>query len=202
MGLFRLIALAGAVGACADAGQTKRTTGDKVTVYIENEANVPSPVLSRARTLAAEMFSGVGVRIEWRAGQRTEFQLLREGAIAVRLTLDTPSQFKTTVGAYAVPSEGVHITVLYEHFAWSLAKPSLAPALLAHVLVHEITHILEGEARHSVTGIMKANWTSADYYDMQTKTLPFASEDVDLIHRGLAQRYRRMRKSAMDGSLN
>jgi hypothetical protein len=194
MRFYRLVVLAGAVGACVDPGQTKRTKEDKVTVYMENDANVPSPVLSRARTLAAEMFADVGVRIEWRVGQRTESQLLREGAIAVRVTLDTPDEFKTSVGAFATPSEGVHITVLYQHLAWSLAKPSLAPALLAHVLVHEITHILEGIARHSATGIMKANWTTGDYYDMQTKTLAFATEDVELIHRGLAERRSRAGK--------
>jgi len=74
----------------------------------------------------------------------------------------------------------------------------LAPALLAHVLVHEITHILEGVARHSETGIMKANWTLRDYYDMQTKTLQFASEDVELIHRGLAQRRSGVGKVALE----
>jgi len=175
-----VVLAAGSVG----AAQPK----ERVTVYVENDANVPSPVLSRARTLAAEMFGGVGVRIEWRAGQRPDSQLLQERAIAVRLTLDTPDKFKSSVGAYAVPSEGVHVTVLYQHLAWSLAKPSLAPALLAHVLVHEIAHILEGIARHSVTGVMKANWTSSDYYEMQTKALPFTSEDIELIHSGLAQR--------------
>ena len=175
-----------------------RTTGQMVTVYLQNEASVPYPMLSRARTLAAEMFAGVGVQIDWRAGQRAESQLLREGAIAVRLTLDTPDEFKSTVGAFATPSEGVHITVLYQHLAWSLAKPGLAPALLAHVLVHEITHILEGIARHSETGIMKANWTSGDYYDMQTKTLAFASEDIELIHRGLTQRHSHSEKVALE----
>jgi hypothetical protein len=188
MRISRLVALAMVVGMNTQAARAERTAEQKVTVYLVNDANVPSPVLSRARTLAAEMFAGVGVRIEWRAGQRSGSQLLREGAIAVRLTLDTPAEFKTSVGAYAVPSEGIHITVLYEHLAWSLAKPGLAPSLLAHVLVHEITHVLEGIARHSTTGIMKPNWTSADYYQMQTKTLSFASEDVELIHRGLAQR--------------
>jgi len=170
---------------------------EKVTVYIQNDANVPSPVLSRARTLAGEVFGGVGVRIEWRAGGHPESQLLQEQAIAVRLTLDIPGEFKSSVGAYAVPSEGVHVTVLYTHLAWSLAKPSLAPALLAHVLLHEIAHILEGTARHSETGVMKATWTSSDYYDMQTKALPFAPEDVDLIQRGLAQRHAGVRKVAL-----
>jgi len=182
------VALAMVVGMSTQAARAERTAEQLVTVYLVNDANVPSPVLSRARTLAADMFAGLGVRIEWRAGQRAESQLVREKAIAVRLTLDTPEEFKTTVGAFATPSEGVHITVLYQHLAWSLAKPGLAPALLAHVLVHEITHILQGIARHSETGLMKAYWTPNDYYEMQTKTIPFASEDVELIHRGLQRR--------------
>jgi hypothetical protein len=194
MRISKLVALTMMVGMSTQAARAQGTAEEKVRVYLVNDANIPSPVLSRARTLAAEMFSGVGFRIEWRAGQRSESQLLRERAIAVRLTLDTPAEFKTSVGAFATPSEGVHITVLYEHLAWSMAKPGLAPPLLAHVLVHEITHILEGVARHSATGIMKANWTSADYYEMQTKTLSFASEDVELIHRGLAQRRMRAGK--------
>ena len=198
MPISKLVALAMVVGMNIQVARAERTVEQKVTVYIVNDANVPSPLLSRARTLAAERFASVGVRIDWRAGQRAESQLVRERAIAVRLTLDTPDEFKTSVGAFATPSEGVHITVLYEHLAWSMAKPGLAPALLAHVLVHEITHILEGVARHSATGIMKAKWTSGDYYEMQTKMLPFASEDVELIHRGLAQRYSHTEKVALE----
>jgi hypothetical protein len=97
--------------------------------------------------------------------------LLQEGAIAVRLTTTTPEKFKPNSGACAFPSEAVHVTALFDRLAWSLGEPSLAPALLAHVLVHEITPIQEGIARHSVTGVMKANWTPCDYYYMQTRTL-------------------------------
>lgn len=63
-----------------------------------------------------------------------------------------------------------------------------APAVivLAHVLVHEITHILEGIDRHSESGVMKAQWTVEDYRAMADKPLPFAAIDVDLIQRGLA----------------
>ena len=187
MCISRWVVLALVFGINTQAARAERTADQKVTVYLVNEADVPHPVLSRARTLAAEMFSGVGVRLDWRAGRRAESQLLREGAIAVRLTLDTPVEFRTSVGAFATPTEGVHVTVLYKHLAWSLAKPGLAPALLAHVLVHEITHILEGIARHSESGIMKPFWTSGDYYEMQTKMLSFAPEDMELIRRGLAQ---------------
>jgi len=182
----------------ARAGQAEQWVDQRVIVYVENSAGVPFLVLSQASVLAADMFAGVGVRIYWRAGQPAEPQLLREGAIAVRLTLDTPKEIKPSVGAFADTTSGVHITVLCQHLTWALAKPDFAPLLLAHVLVHEITHIVEGIAKHSETGIMKADWTPDDYYDMQKKPLPFASEDVDLIHRGLAQRRARVGKVGLE----
>lgn len=183
----------------ARAGQTElldeQKVEQKVIVYVENDASVTNPVLFRAKTLAAEMFAGVGVRIDWRAGQRAESQLSQEGAMAVRLAR-TPKKFKLSGAAFAFPYGEAHITVLYDRLAWSEQSPGLAPALLAHVLVHEITHKLQGICRHSSTGIMKSNWTEDDYYDMRTKTLSFASEDVELIHLGLAQQHARAERVA------
>ena len=63
-----------------------------------------------------------------------------------------------------------------------------ANTVLAHVLAHEITHVLEGVARHSDTGIMKAVWSPADYRQMKFHPLPFAPEDVDLIRDAIANR--------------
>ena len=61
-------------------------------------------------------------------------------------------------------------------------------ALLAHVMVHEITHLLEGVDRHSFEGVMKAVWSISDYQSMMRCPMPFAQEDVDLIRMGLARR--------------
>ena len=60
--------------------------------------------------------------------------------------------------------------------------------VLAHVMAHEITHVLEGIGRHSQTGVMRAHWRGGDYREMRSKPLPFAPEDVCLIHEGLASR--------------
>jgi hypothetical protein len=57
--------------------------------------------------------------------------------------------------------------------------------VMAPVLVHEITHVLEGIERHSATGIMKARWNDRDYFEMRQGSLGFAQEDVDLIYAGL-----------------
>ena len=62
------------------------------------------------------------------------------------------------------------------------AQPAV---VLAHVLVHEITHILQGVNRHSDRRL-KAHWTPEDYRAMASKPLPFTPVDVQLIRLGLA----------------
>ena len=60
--------------------------------------------------------------------------------------------------------------------------------MLAHVMVHEITHVIEGVCRHSKRGIMKAVWTDEDTRWMRARPLKFAEEDVKLIQVGLRVR--------------
>jgi hypothetical protein len=86
--------------------------------------------------------------------------------------------------AYALPYEGTHITVFYDR----IAKGAYPSTVLAHVMVHEITHLLQGIGRHSETGVMKARWTVRDMIGMGMTPLPFTREDVDLIYLGLGKR--------------
>ena len=55
------------------------------------------------------------------------------------------------------------------------------PEFLGNVLAHELTHALEGVARHSSEGLMKAVWSARDYDEMVRGPLPFAAEDLDLL---------------------
>jgi hypothetical protein len=47
------------------------------------------------------------------------------------------------------------------------------PALLSHVLAHEIAHVLQGVSRHSESGILKARWDREDFFLMQQHRLNF-----------------------------
>jgi hypothetical protein len=152
----------------------------RVTVYVQDGAIVPGQTLARAEGLAVEMFAAAGVRINWRAGRPNG------EAITVEMS-DVPSAYHPEALAFALPYEGVHITVFYDRIRKRIA-PDLAATLLAHVLVHEITHSLQGIDRHSETGIMKAHWTTADYVQMRAKPLPFTKDDAELIQKGLASR--------------
>jgi hypothetical protein len=88
--------------------------------------------------------------------------------------------------AYALPYEGAHSRVFYDRIA--ARGNALMPHLLAHVLVHEITHILQGVTWHSGQGVMKAQWNQQDFHLMLGRSLEFASLDIDLIHDGIAKR--------------
>ncbi len=160
---------------------------DEVTVYVQGFSVVPAPVLNRAQVLAKEIFAGVGVKIDWRRGQPSRSKSRSEKPIVVEMTDDTPSALKADALAFARPYEGVHIDVFYDRVR-AATEPELTPNVLAHVLVHEITHILQGTCRHSDTGIMKARWAHTDYMEMGLKPLPFTEEDVQLIRFGLAGR--------------
>ena len=160
---------------------------DKVRVYMEDSSVVPGGVLNQGRLMASEIFAGINVRVEWRTGHPSGVQTEREPVIEISFAEHTPTDYLPGALAAAKVYEGVHITVFWDRLD-RRTRAAPAAVVLAHVLVHEITHILQGVDRHSDSGIMKAGWTPSDYVEMSLKPLPFTSVDVELIRRGLAKR--------------
>jgi hypothetical protein len=136
-----------------------------------------------ARRQAVEMFASIGVNLEWRHKSGD----CPPGAIVINVIGRTPLTLHPHALAYAQPYDGTHICVFYDRIAAD--RDSLtATRVLAHVLVHEITHILEGISRHSDQGVMKAQWGPSDFCEMRRKPLAFAPEDVLLIELGMTAR--------------
>jgi hypothetical protein len=175
-----MLALAGTIA----SGKSK-DSGQPVMVYIHGRANMPAEALPIAEGVTCEIFAKAGVHIVWKTGQpKTE---IPRQTIVLDITADAPASFFPGALGRAQEFEGVHITVFYDRVE-SMASREIVPKLLAHVLVHEITHVLEGIDRHSPEGIMKARWTPADIASMAFKPLPFDPNDVQLIHLGMARR--------------
>ncbi len=155
-----------------------------ITVYVVEGSTVPFRISYPARALASRMFAEAGIQIDWRLGK-----LMSGGSgRPIEIVYDTnrPEDFKRGALAYALPFEGTHIHVFYDRIART--GESDPTRLLAHVLVHEITHILQGVARHSTEGIMKAHWSCRDIAGMRQKPLPFTPDDLKLIHEGMDRR--------------
>ena len=170
------------------AGQTGE---QKVVVCMEDSATFGIAPL--AQMIASGMFARIGVAIQWHHGLLGCPEL----GIQISLSQRTPRTLKPGALGYARPYEGSHIVLLYDRI--SEGGRDLIPHLLAHVMVHEITHILQGTDGHSYTGVMKAHWNYDDLKNMEWKPLAFTDMDVFLIHRGLAARAARA-EVAMNGT--
>jgi hypothetical protein len=166
--------------ACAVAGG-ESVAGPVVTVFCQSDLAVPYATKTQAERLASDMFEDIGITLRWRSGQPSSKDT---GAIAIEFLTGTSERFMPESLAYALPYEGVHIRIF-----WDRIRKFPAPReLLAHVIVHEVTHILEGTACHSEAGIMKAHWTTGDVFAMESAPLKFTPGDVDLIYQGLQSR--------------
>ncbi len=178
-----LMAMAALIGNVGRAASMKAPAERTVTVCFEKES--AGETADKAEMIASKMFHTIGVMIEWRSGRRM-CRIQQNEVIAVSLSTNTPQKLLPGALAYALPYEGIHIEIFYDRMAQLNAD--VLPYILAHVLVHEITHILQGVNQHSDSGIMKARWEQDDYSHMDTKPLSFTEADVDLIYIGLHAR--------------
>jgi hypothetical protein len=155
------------------------------TVKVCMELGVATPwIVAQGADIASRMFAEIGVGLEWR---HDHCNATPAGSLVVFLSTGTPDEKFPGALGYSRPGSGDGIEVFYNRVLQALG-PQRAPKLLAHVLAHEITHMLQGISRHSEDGLMKAHWAGDDFLQMSSKTLPFAPEDVQLIKNGLKAR--------------
>jgi len=175
LGLITMTAIAAATALASETGPAPER---KVTVCMDPSSD--GREIRAAQRLASKVFARIHVRIDWR-----ELRSCPVGGNALQVTLsyNTPEHQLPGAMAYALPYEGSHIVVFYDRLRKSDANQ--VTCSLAYVLVHEVTHILEGITRHSTRGIMKAQWDREARFEIAIGRLEFAPEDVDLIYRGL-----------------
>ena len=148
---------------------------------------LPALAEAHAKVVAEKILRPAGINLRW---STSEFpaDLRRCASLVVLLEVGgrVPAGSDDAWG-FASPyaSSGSRIHVFWERIE-SGSQEELWGHLLGHVFAHEITHILEGVARHSNEGLMKPHWSLADLYAMAYRPLPLTAEDIDLIHLGLA----------------
>ena len=156
-----------------------------VIVYVQHDIHAPAPqMVYCAESLATAMFHKAGVEVSWRMGSPNGPD--KKGAIGIEITSSPPPQ-GIHKDALAFTGDGIHITIVWDRVERT-AQSASSVALLAHVLVHEITHVLQRTKHHSDQGVMKAHWTSDDVWLMARKPLRFDPWDMELIRQGLSNR--------------
>lgn len=152
----------------------------KVSVCLDYDAGFAMTQLAEA--VASHIYRKIGVSIEWHSAHCSA------ESIRIKLQFDTPENMKPGALAYALPYEGTHIVVFYDRISTNTCSDQAVASLFGHVLAHEIAHILEGTARHSESGLMKAHWSVEEIHLMQGHPMAFSGDDVDLIYNGIASR--------------
>jgi hypothetical protein len=180
MKIAAMMAMAAVMGTTGWASEIGGTGERTVKVCMERGTDIFTAL--RVQAVASEILAGIGVKIEWHRQNSCPAE-----ALLISISNSTPADLLPGALAYALPYEGTHIVVFYDRVQ-KMVESGTAPYLLGHVLAHEITHILQGVNRHSVSGVMKAHWESDDYLKMKWKPLSFTGDDVTLIHLGLDAR--------------
>jgi len=183
MAAMTMAMMAGATARNIDTG-----TAHDLTIYVDGYIRVPPSAFAMGKGLASKMLRTAGVRVTWVLGPLPNGDARPEDAMVVRIESDSKDPRHAHALAFATPYEGSGITVLYSRMQWAEQIPGLTYKLFAHVLVHEITHNLQGVCRHSKSGIMKPNWTGDDFAGMGVKPLAFEPEDLELIELAFAAR--------------
>jgi hypothetical protein len=178
-------------GIALAAGFSAHAQECTVMVSAHVDRMMPAGMLLRAELKSAAMFRKIGVGVRWRtgAGRANAADNACGAPILIQLEDTGSAPVSPDALAYATPftESGTCIHVLVDRLL-QVGNERLTTAVLAHVLAHEITHVLERVDWHSEEGIMKAHWDHLDYGIMLWHSLPFSPEDVELIHRGIAQR--------------
>ncbi len=173
-----------ALAAVSCYAEGRQDSKHSVTVYVDLRAEVRVEAMMYAQHVATGMFKKAGLSLNWRWGRCK----VCEQAIIIEVTSVTPREVHPGVLAFADLNDS-HIQVFFDRIEHANSANQV-PILLAHVLVHEITHVLQGIEHHSEEGVMKARWTADDLYQMSYRLLHFDPFDVELIRRGLANRDR------------
>jgi len=171
--VIAMLALAGA-GAWAGGDHPEHTVLVCTTMHHDF-------TVEKAEIIAIAIFDRIGVQLEWHANRTCPAE-----AIRISFSDRAPSHLAPAALAYAFPYEASHIEVFTDRLGQHPA--ALQPVLLGHVMAHEITHILQGTAWHSPSGIMMARWTRHEIDQMAIEPLGFTDFDVRLIRRGLEAR--------------
>ncbi|HWC95487.1 MAG TPA: hypothetical protein VG456_02025 [Candidatus Sulfopaludibacter sp.] len=162
--------------AAAAAGKGRQEPAVVVFLHHGTES---AAIVGLAEKQAEGMLRPLGISVEWRLGAANYHGTAE--VVETALTNQEAAGYHPGALAYATlgVGSGTRIQVFYDRIQ-AAGPPSATSAILAHVLVHEITHILEGVERHSETGVMKARWEPRDFRQMRA-SLPFAAEDVQLL---------------------
>ena len=171
-------------------GSTSFAEHAQVTVFVYDDAQVPSDTLSRAEQQAAKIFWRAGLDVIWlncapiNAGPGTGTNKEIEGPGRLVLRIIPVAASSTSDTAFGVAFLAANGTGRYGDVFWERAQELHARwnvdlgGILGSVMAHEMGHLLLGSNAHAMSGIMRAHWESGELRRIAMGTLFFLPEQA------------------------
>jgi hypothetical protein len=176
---------------CARADPAR---GQPINIYVYNQARVPSEVLAPAEQNARRIFRLSGLEASWvncstAASPGTNCTgLPQPGDVVVQIVREARNLKDDVFGAAFLGKDGTgQYTDVYFDRLDELRRDWGVPLarLLAHVMAHEIGHVLLGLNSHSTMGIMRGFWEAEDIKALERGRLLFSSQQSKVMREHL-----------------
>jgi hypothetical protein len=164
---WMVVALVAAIVRSAGAAEAGHPAID---LQMRSEVRVPAHVLKKSQDEVTRIFAGAGLAVRWTQ-------------VAPRMTVKIVAQVlgydraaSPVMGVALRTEKGPVVQVFFkqvQEFAHTYEVD--LGTVLAHVIAHEIGHLLLSPNAHSPTGVMQAYWGKALVRDAATGSLTFTA---------------------------
>lgn len=163
----------------------------QITLSVYNDASVPEQVLAKAEREAARIFRQAGVKLVWipcspsrRQGASDPGCVNRMGGshLAVRIVPWSSTSGGAVFGMAFLSTEGqgAYSDVFYDSVEKLHEDCHIDIAtLLAHVIAHEVGHLLLGQHAHTELGIMRPKWQGEELRSLAMGGLLFTPSQIE-----------------------
>jgi hypothetical protein len=144
-----------------------------IHLQMDNDADVPAAILNRSQDEVARIFADAGLGVEWtETGPRFTVQI-------VPIALGYRRASSPVMGvAVRSPNPATARIFFNEVKDFARTWDVNISTLLAHVIAHEIGHLLLPYVPHSATGLMTAEWDEALVRQAAAGSLTFTDAQI------------------------
>jgi hypothetical protein len=153
-----------------------------VQLQILNDANVPADVLSAAQHEVVGIFARAGIEIVWHDAPGAAPSALRFAVKIVPHSLHYGDTKPHVMGVALSGERGTMVYVFYGRVD-DLARTQRVRTgtMLAHVIAHEVGHLLLPKGRHSQSGLMRGSWDRTQVEAAARGALTFTPDEIRTI---------------------
>lgn len=158
-----------------------------VRVLLTDLAGAPAGTLERAKAEAAALFARSQISVEWMNAEACETRCLFVRIIPKPIGTESRNPYVVGIAPGTPEARGKFAWIFFDRISAYSAELRLnAPQMLGHVIAHELGHLLLPHDAHSLAGVMRPAWDTAQVKGVVEGLLTFTPDQAVLIRSRLS----------------